>query len=101
MAKTRKLEVVLAGDAKGAVKALDDVEKKSDSFGGKMASVAKVGAVAFAAVGTAAAGVAVGLFKVGETFDSAYDKIRVGTGATGKALSGLQDDFKADPDGPG
>lgn len=36
-----------------------------------------------------------GLLKLGSDFDSAYDKIRVGTGKTGSALGKLQNDFKA------
>lgn len=36
-----------------------------------------------------------GLFKLGESFDDAVDKIRIGTGATGDALKGLEDDFEA------
>lgn len=35
------------------------------------------------------------LEKLGATFDEQFDKIRLGTGATGAALSGLQDDFRA------
>jgi len=36
-----------------------------------------------------------GLLKLGKDFDDAYDRIRVDTGATGKALDGLKDDFRA------
>ncbi len=32
--------------------------------------------------------------KLGDSFDKAVDKIRIGTGATGKALEGLEEDFK-------
>lgn len=95
MARTRKLEVVLAGDAKGAIGAIAATEQKAGGFGSKMATAGKVGAAAFAAVAGAAVGVGVGLFKVGASFDSAYDKIRVGTGATGQALKSLEGDFKA------
>jgi phage-related minor tail protein len=35
----------------------------------------------------------VGLFKLGSNFDEQFDKIRVGTGATGDALLGLQGSF--------
>jgi TP901 family phage tail tape measure protein len=35
------------------------------------------------------------LEKLGATFDEQFDKIRLGTGATGTALSGLEDDFRA------
>jgi phage-related minor tail protein len=85
---TRKLEIVLAGDAKGAQKAFAQTEK---SAGGMGKAVLAAGAV----VAAAAAAAAVGLFKIGSAFDEQYDKIRVGTGATGDALKGLQGDFKA------
>jgi TP901 family phage tail tape measure protein len=88
LARTRKLEVVLAGDAKGAQHAFAQTEKSAKGMG---KSVLAAGAV----VAAAAAGAAVGLFKIGSAFDEQYDKIRVGTGATGDALKGLQGDFKA------
>lgn len=59
-------------------------------FGGiKAAAVtAAAGAVAaLAAIGAAA-------IKLGGKFDDAYDAIRIGTGATGKVLEGLKDDFR-------
>jgi hypothetical protein len=95
LARTRKLEVVLAGDAKGVTQAFDQAESKAKGFGGKMKSAGKVAGAAFAAVGAAAGGAAVGLFKIGSIFDEQYDKIRIDTGATGDALKGLQGDFKA------
>lgn len=36
----------------------------------------------------------VGAFALGDTFDKAFDQIRVGTGATGAALEGLEEDFR-------
>lgn len=36
-----------------------------------------------------------GLVAVGAQFDDAFDKIRIGTGATGEALEGLLEDFRA------
>jgi hypothetical protein len=39
--------------------------------------------------------VGAGLLKLGSDFDDAYDKIRIDTGATGDALIGLQNDFRA------
>jgi TP901 family phage tail tape measure protein len=55
-------------------------------FGGGFAgSVKKFGLIA----GAGLAAVGVGLFGVGKTFDKVSDTIRVGTGATGKALDGL------------
>lgn len=59
--------------------------------GGKLGKAVGAGLVA----GVAAAGVGKALFDIGSKFDDAYDKIRVGTGATGKRLKGLQGDFKA------
>jgi len=41
----------------------------------------------YVTVPLAAAGA--GMVAVGKTFDDAFDNIRVGTGATGKALEGL------------
>lgn len=39
--------------------------------------------------------VGAGLVAVGSQFDDAFDKIRIGTGATGEALEGLLEDFRA------
>jgi len=46
-------------------------------------------------IGAGFAGAGAGLLLVGESFDEAFDTIRTGTGATGDALAGLQNDFKA------
>jgi len=66
------------------------------SIGNKVADIGKAvvigGAVAAAA---AVAGIGVAAFNAGMQLDDAYDKIAVGTGATGEVLAGLQDDFKA------
>ncbi len=66
-----------------------------DKFGISLGSVAKTAAVATAAVGVAAVGLGAAALKFGDDFDAAYDTIRVGTGATGEALRGLEKDFKA------
>lgn len=58
---------------------------------GKIGQVGKMLAVGLAA---GVAGAAVGLYKLGESFDDAYDTIRVGTGATGDALEDLKEDFR-------
>lgn len=68
------------------------------ALAGITAKFGSTGVKAVAALGGAVAGAGAltyGLYKVGEAFDSAYDKIRVGTGATGKVLEGLKDDFRA------
>lgn len=60
---------------------------RAGSMGAALKAGAKVGAGAVLALGAA-------LIKLGSEFDDAYDTIRVGTGATGKALDGLKKDFK-------
>ena len=59
-------------------------------FGGRFAGALSAGGLAVA--GAAIVG---GLAAVGGAFDEAFDTIRVGTGATGDALDGLKDDFRA------
>lgn len=55
-----------------------------------------LGATLTGAFGVAAViGIGAGLVSLGASFDSAYDKIRVSTGETGKSFRGLQDDFRA------
>lgn len=60
-------------------------------FGAAFAGVLKGGALA-AGVGVAVGGA---LASVGGSFDDAFDTIRVGSGATGDALEGLKEDFRA------
>lgn len=76
-----------AGTASGATAAM--------APSGKMGKALAAGALGFAAVGVAAAAGAAELFKVGEQLDDAYDKIRSGTGKTGKQLEGLKKDFRS------
>lgn len=94
----KKLEVIITGTAKGAQKAIASVSTAATQMGTKFGGVAQKVAKAFAAVsvaGVAAVGaIGVGLYKVGASFKDAYNTIRVGTGATGQALAGLQEDFK-------
>nr|WP_274635529.1 phage tail tape measure protein [Microbacterium bovistercoris] len=68
---------VAAGDAAGA------------SLGGRMLGSLKK-ALPVAAIGVAIGGVARGLYNIGSTFDDVSDTIRVGTGATGANLLGLE-----------
>lgn len=66
--------------------------KLSQVMGGNFKAGMVVAGAAVVA-GVAVAGAA--LYKLGEEFDSAYDKIVVATGATGDELEGLKDDFRA------
>lgn len=81
------------------ISAKDEASGEISGIGGKIKGIfdgipgpAKVagaaGAAAVLTIGAAA-------LKIGGDFDSAYDKIRTGTGATGDALVALQGDFKA------
>lgn len=89
------LAVKLVGDIGDLTKSLGEAEHATSSFASKIEGIAKTAAVGFAAVGTAAIGAGAALLKIGSDFDDAVDKIRVGTGATGEALAGLERDFKA------
>lgn len=62
------------------------------SKAGKMAGVAMGGALA---AGLAVAGIGKLAYDLGAEFDDAFDKIRVGTGKTGKPLKQLEKDFKS------
>lgn len=91
----KTLEVRIVGDASSAKRAFDETEEKADSSGGritaKLGDIAKVVSTAFAG---AAIAVGVGLFKIGDMFDGAYDTIRTKTGQVGASLEGLKDDFR-------
>lgn len=78
-----------AGVAGG--KEIDEGVKKG--FNAQAAGAAAGKALAVGVGAGLAGGVA--LFRVGETFDAAFDTIRTGTGATGAALEGLKEDFAA------
>ncbi len=91
MAKKSVIEVKILGDNSNLSKALISSQGQVSSWAG---SVAKFGAMAAAATVAAGVAVGVGLFKVGQSFDKEFDKIRTGTGATGDALAGLEGSFK-------
>ncbi|ERM91909.1 hypothetical protein O163_08110 [Caldanaerobacter subterraneus subsp. yonseiensis KB-1] len=73
-------------------KRMDEIAEKtkkiSESFG-------KIGKNLTEFVTVPIAGAVGGLLKIGSEFDEASDKIRIGTGATGKALENLKKDFQA------
>ena len=94
MARSRRLEVVIAGDPRGALASMSAVDRRAGRLGSTFRGVGTAAVAGFAVVGAAAVGAGVALFKIGESFDQAYDRIRVGTGATGDALEGLKDSFR-------
>lgn len=79
-------------------KQLKDTAVASKSLSEKMQAAGQkmkdVGATLTKAVTVPLAAAGAGAVAMGKSFDDAYDKIRIGTGATGKALQGLNDDFR-------
>lgn len=82
------------GDIKGVGETAKGTTGPLGKMGGALGDLGKAAAVGFAAVSTAALGAGVGLFKLGQSFDDAFDTIAIGTGATGDVLEGLKDTFK-------
>lgn len=65
------------------------------SIASKLGPIGTAGGVALGAGIAVGVGGALALKSIGDTFDDAFDTIRIGTGATGEALAGLKEDFKA------
>ena len=90
------LLALLALDNSAYLEGLAGSQAAADDFGTKLSNVG--GAVVLGGLTAAAtAVVAIGgaAFDAAEQVDEAFDKIAVGTGATGDQLAILQDDFKA------
>lgn len=98
MAKGKVLETVIniSGEISPSLgKSLDEVSNRLKGINVKGLAVgAAVGGIA---VGTGAAVIKAGkyLTQLGTDFDAVSDTMRIGTGATGTALEGLQNDFDA------
>lgn len=79
--------------------ALEAFGAKAKEAGEKLSSVGEklsgIGSGLSKYVTTPIMAAGAGIVTVGMQFDEAFDKIRIGTGATGKALEGLQEDFRA------
>ena len=69
-------------------KGLEGALKGLDAFGRSGGVLAKALSLQFAGIATAAVA-------AGVAFDKAFDSIRIGTGATGRALEGLERDFRS------
>lgn len=84
----------MATDLGYNIVATDKSSKTLDKIGRKLSGTQKalIGVGAAAVTGAAVAGKA--MLKIGSDFDAASDTIRVGTGATGEALAGLEKSFK-------
>lgn len=94
MAEVGNLIIKIIGDNKGLTTALDQSSKDVSKFSSGAGKFAKGAAIGLAATATAAIGAGTALFKVGESFDEAYDTIRIGTGATGEQLAALEGDMR-------
>ncbi|NLH01184.1 MAG: phage tail tape measure protein [Clostridiales bacterium] len=98
MAKGKVLQTVIniSGEISPTLgKSLDAVTKRMEGLNGKGLAVgAAIGTVAIG-TGIAVAKAGKYLLELGTSFDGATDAIRIGTGATGEALEGLQADFDA------
>lgn len=73
------------------------IRPDASQFTGETEGFFKSNAAKFAVIGTGIGAAIAGGFtalKLGESFDAAFDTIRLGTGATGEALQALQADFK-------
>ena len=92
MAVLRSVVVRIGADISELQRGLSDASKALDKAGKSMQSI---GGTLTTGLTLPIAAAGAGLLKLGTDFDEAFDKIRVGTGATGKALEDLQDDFKA------
>ena len=92
MAVIRNIVVKIGADISALQKGLNDAQ---GSLKKMSKSITSAGKTMTAGLTVPIAGAAAGLLKLGVDFDKAFDTIRVGTGATGEALSGLQGDFKA------
>lgn len=73
---------------------VEDLQRSIGQVDGTLGKLVSSATGGYAVMGAAAVGAAAGLFKIGESFDEQYDKIRVGTGKTGDALKGLEGSFK-------
>lgn len=86
--------IPIQGDWSGFNKDLSKNLAGAEGSFGRIGGKAKLAAAGVAAVAAGAALAGKALFDIGQSFDDAYDKIRVGTGATGKNLESLKRDFK-------
>jgi phage-related minor tail protein len=92
VAVLRNVVVKIGADISELQKGLDDASKSLNKAGKSLTSI---GGTLTKGLTLPIAAATTGILKLGMDFDNAFDKIRVGTGATGDALEELKDDFKA------
>jgi TP901 family phage tail tape measure protein len=92
VAVLRNVVVKIGADISELQKGLDDASKSLSKAGKSLTSI---GGTLTKGLTLPIAAATTGILKLGMDFDNAFDKIRVGTGATGDALEELKGDFKA------
>lgn len=90
MAGPAVMAIKIVGDATGAQKALNGAGGFLNKFTSKFGKAGPLVAAGIAAIPVAAVAAAKGLYNIGEEFDSMYDTIRIGTGASGAAFESLK-----------
>ena len=88
------IPIISTFDSKGVTSAITNLRNlfNSNKTGAEKMRIGTQ--IASAGILAGAGAAAVGLFKVGESFDDAFDKIRVGTGKTGPELDQLKNVMK-------
>ena len=99
MSNVGKLVISIVGDNREFNKAIAQTQKELNASTKGLQTVARsmttVGDSMTKSITLPILAVGAGLLKLGTDFDNAYDRIRIGTGKTGKELEELQKDFKA------
>src|SRR5690606_29132771 len=94
----RTVRINILGNAKPAQQAFAEAEEAAGGFMDRVSvvfgGIGKAALAGTAVVSGALLGAGKALYSIGSSFDSAFDAIRVSSGATGEALQGLYDDFK-------
>lgn len=88
------LNILLTANTLQANAALAKTQAQLSTTGKTAAATGATMKKAMLGIGVAAAGAAAALYKVGEEFDDAYDKIQTRTGATGREMQKLKGVFR-------
>lgn len=91
MAGPAVMAIKIVGDATGAKKALSGAGGFLNKFTSRFGKAGPLVAAGIAAIPVAAVAAGKALYNIGEEFDSMYDTIRIGTGASGAAFESLKD----------
>lgn len=87
------LRVRLTAETEDFRRGMDGAKKNLNSFNRDIENFQAQTVAAAAAAGTALLAVGTAAYMAGSAIDDALDNIRIGTGATGEALAGLEADF--------